>query len=47
VFGATRGVPAEWSTPLDNRVATSLPGMDQIAIDELAARTVEVARGGA
>jgi len=47
VFGAVRGVPAEWSAPLDNRVATSLPGMDQIAIDELAARTVEVARGGA
>lgn len=47
VFGAARGVPAEWSTPLDNRVATSLPGMNQIAIDELAARTVEVARGGA
>ncbi|MBB5977253.1 ADP-ribosylglycohydrolase family protein [Kribbella solani] len=47
VFGATRGVPAEWSAPLDNRVATSLPGMDQIAIDELARRTVEVARGGA
>ncbi|WUJ70963.1 ADP-ribosylglycohydrolase family protein [Kribbella soli] len=47
VFGATRGVPAEWSTPLDNRVTTSLPGMNQIAIDELAARTVEVARGAA
>jgi ADP-ribosylglycohydrolase len=47
VFGATRGVPAEWSAPLDNRVATSLPGMNQIAIDELAARTVEVARGAA
>ncbi|HZX09291.1 ADP-ribosylglycohydrolase family protein, partial [Kribbella sp.] len=47
VFGATRGVPAEWSGPLDNRVATSLPGMNQIAIDELARRTVEVARGGA
>ncbi|GAA3126846.1 ADP-ribosylglycohydrolase family protein [Kribbella aluminosa] len=47
VFGATRGVPAEWSQPLDNRVATSLPGMNQIAIDELARRTVEVARGGA
>jgi ADP-ribosylglycohydrolase len=46
VFGAVRGVPAEWSTPLDNRMATSLPGMNQIAIDELAARTVEVARGG-
>lgn len=47
VFGATRGVPAEWSAPLDNRVTTSLPGMNQIAIDELARRTVEVARGGA
>ncbi len=47
VFGAVRGVPAEWSTPLDNRMATSLPGMDQIAITELARRTVEVARGGA
>ncbi|TDW84442.1 ADP-ribosylglycohydrolase [Kribbella pratensis] len=47
VFGATRGIPAEWSAPLDNRVATSLPGMNQIAIDELARRTVEVARGGA
>ncbi|MFI5694017.1 ADP-ribosylglycohydrolase family protein [Kribbella sp. NPDC051586] len=47
VFGATRGVPAEWSTPLDNRVTTSLPGMNQIAIDELAARTVEVARRAA
>ncbi|MEU4192465.1 ADP-ribosylglycohydrolase family protein [Kribbella sp. NPDC026611] len=47
VFGATRGVPAEWCAPLDNRVATSLPGMNQIAIDELAARTVEVAGGAA
>ncbi|MEV0288751.1 ADP-ribosylglycohydrolase family protein [Kribbella sp. NPDC050820] len=47
VFGAVRGVTAEWSAPLDNRVATSLPGMNQIAIDELAARTVEVSRGGA
>jgi ADP-ribosylglycohydrolase len=47
VFGAVRGAPAEWSTPLDNRMATSLPGMNQVAISELAARTVEVARGGA
>jgi ADP-ribosylglycohydrolase len=47
LFGAVRGVPAEWSTPLDNRMATSLPGMNQVAISELAARTVEVARGGA
>ncbi|MFI5735162.1 ADP-ribosylglycohydrolase family protein [Kribbella sp. NPDC051587] len=46
VFGAVRGVPAEWSAPLKNRLATSLPGMARLAIDELANRTVEVARGG-
>ncbi|HEU4947525.1 MAG TPA: ADP-ribosylglycohydrolase family protein [Kribbella sp.] len=43
VLGAVLGVPREWSEPLRNRVATSLPGMDQIGIDELAARTREVA----
>jgi len=42
VLGAVLGVPAEWSRPLDNRLATSLPGMNQVAIDELAARTVAV-----
>ena len=45
VLGAVLGVPAEWSAPLDNRVATSLPGMDQVAIDELAARTLAVSTG--
>ncbi|TWD73040.1 ADP-ribosylglycohydrolase [Kribbella amoyensis] len=44
VLGAVLGVPAEWTGPLDNRLATSLPGMNQVAIDELATRTVEVAR---
>ncbi|QNE22635.1 ADP-ribosylglycohydrolase family protein [Kribbella qitaiheensis] len=43
VLGAVLGVPAEWSGPLDDRLATSLPGMNQIAISELAARTVEAA----
>jgi ADP-ribosylglycohydrolase len=43
VLGALHGVPAAWSQPLQNRVATSLPGMNQVAIDELARRTVEVA----
>ena len=43
VLGAVLGVPAEWSRPLDNRIATSLPGMNQVAIDELAARTVAAA----
>jgi ADP-ribosylglycohydrolase len=42
VLGAVMGVPPEWSRPLDNRVTTSLPGMDQIGFDELAARTLEV-----
>jgi ADP-ribosylglycohydrolase len=45
VLGAVRGVPAEWTEPLDNRLATSLPGMNQVAFDELAARTVAVAVG--
>ncbi|GAA0931439.1 ADP-ribosylglycohydrolase family protein [Kribbella koreensis] len=40
VLGAVLGVPAEWSEPLDNRLATSLPGMNQVAITDLAARTV-------
>jgi len=43
ILGALHGVPDEWADPLDNRVATSLPGMDQVRIDELARRTVEVA----
>jgi ADP-ribosylglycohydrolase len=43
VLGAVLGVPAEWSRPLKDRLATSLPGMNQIAISELAARTVEAA----
>jgi ADP-ribosylglycohydrolase len=42
VLGAVFGVPPEWSVPLDNRLATSLPGPDQVAFDELAARTLEV-----
>jgi ADP-ribosylglycohydrolase len=45
VLGAVRGVPAEWTEPLDNRLATSLPGMNQVAFDELAARTAAVAVG--
>ncbi|GAA1558990.1 ADP-ribosylglycohydrolase family protein [Kribbella lupini] len=44
VLGAVRGVPSEWSEPLDNRLATSLPGMNQVSFDELAARTLAVAK---
>ena len=43
VLGAVLGVPAEWTRPLDDRLATSLPGMNQVAISELAARTMEAA----
>jgi ADP-ribosylglycohydrolase len=46
VLGAVLGVPAEWAGPLDDRLATSLPGMNQVAISELAARTVAARSGG-
>jgi ADP-ribosylglycohydrolase len=46
VLGAVLGVPAEWTEPLDNRLATSLPGMNQVAISELAARTVAARANG-
>ncbi|MEV6415779.1 ADP-ribosylglycohydrolase family protein [Kribbella sp. NPDC051718] len=45
VLGAVLGVPAEWTEPLDNRLATSLPGMNQVAISELADRTVAAQAG--
>ncbi|WP_328325809.1 ADP-ribosylglycohydrolase family protein [Kribbella sp. NBC_00382] len=45
VLGAVLGVPAEWTEPLDNRLATSLPGMNQVPISELAARTVAAQAG--
>ncbi len=44
VLGALHGVPDQWSGPLDNRIATSLPGLHGVAIDELARRTLEVLR---
>lgn len=43
VLGALYGVPEHWAGPLDDRIATSLPGLDGITITELAARTLEVA----
>ena len=36
-------LPPEWTVPLRNRVATSIPGPDSLALDDLAARTVRVA----
>lgn len=43
ICGALAGaaaLPERWTAPLDNRIASSLPGFDRIAIDELARRTV-------
>ncbi|MCI0157094.1 ADP-ribosylglycohydrolase family protein [Leifsonia shinshuensis] len=42
VIGALRGragIADRWTAPLRNRIATSLPGMNGVAIDALAART--------
>lgn len=44
MLGASR-LPAEWIGPLDNRLSTSLPGMDQVRFDDLAARTIAVMEG--
>ncbi|MFK4760923.1 ADP-ribosylglycohydrolase family protein [Microbacterium sp. ZW T5_45] len=38
------GLPARFIDPLRNRIATSLPGLDGVAIDDLARRTVDLAR---
>ena len=46
VAGAAR-LPAGWVTPLDNRLATSLPGPPVLALDELARRTVALIRRSA
>ncbi len=37
------GIPARWTQPLDNRLATSLPGPAELSIDELARGTVALA----
>lgn len=41
--GASR-LPRRWVDPLQNRVASSLPGFDGIGLDELARRTLAVTR---
>ncbi|WP_435118611.1 ADP-ribosylglycohydrolase family protein [Amycolatopsis thermoflava] len=48
VVGALHGVPDQWAKPLDDRIATSLPGGEQ-RITDLAARTaaLTVERGAA
>jgi ADP-ribosylglycohydrolase len=42
LLGALGGVPHEWSAPLRDRLATSLPGLDGTSFTELAARTAAV-----
>lgn len=46
ITGALAGhdaLPRAWLNPLRNRIASSLPGLNQVAIDGLAARTVALA----
>ena len=50
VCGALAGrrrIPERWVAPLRNRVASSLPGFDGVGLDELADRTLTVARRAA
>ncbi|MQA77873.1 MAG: ADP-ribosylglycohydrolase family protein [Streptosporangiales bacterium] len=44
--GAMRGVPESWTRPLHDRVASSLPGFDGVALTSLADRTFALAEGG-
>ncbi|HYI83825.1 MAG TPA: ADP-ribosylglycohydrolase family protein [Acetobacteraceae bacterium] len=46
-FGAMHGaaaLPARWTTPLEDRIASALSGFDGLRISDLAARTLSVAR---
>jgi ADP-ribosylglycohydrolase len=36
------GIPSRWAEPLQNRIASSLPGFDGVSFDELASRTQAV-----
>lgn len=50
VTGALTGaaaLPERWAAPLCNRLASSIAGFDGIGFDELADRTLALARGGA
>jgi ADP-ribosylglycohydrolase len=37
------GIDKKWSTPIDDRLASSIPGCDQLKLSELAARTRKLA----
>jgi ADP-ribosylglycohydrolase len=43
ILGALRPIEERWSEPLGGRFASSLPGFDEITLDELVARTRTVA----
>ena len=45
-LGGTAVLPDEWTAPLKNRLATTLPGLDGIGFDELAARTHALVEDG-
>ena len=47
IVGAISGVPPQWSEPLRNRLATSVAGLGEVAFDDLARRTLAVAKGDA
>jgi ADP-ribosylglycohydrolase len=40
IFGAVRPIEERWSGPLEGRFASSLPGFDEITLDELVRRTI-------
>jgi ADP-ribosylglycohydrolase len=44
-MAGARALPHEWTAPLRDRIATSLPGLDGVAISELARRTTALAVG--
>ena len=46
VGSVSGALPEHWVAPLRKGVATSLPGFDGISFDELAGRTLALARGG-
>jgi ADP-ribosylglycohydrolase len=47
ICGAMTGaqnIPAQWSTPIDNRLDSSIPGCNQLKLTELAVRTRDLAQ---
>ncbi len=40
----TRGIPAYWTDPFNDRITTHLKGLSELSISEMAGRTYRVAR---